>query len=260
MHMPKALIRAAVVAWVSLLPLAGCSTLPDTAPIAAMPQQVIEPVEDVLPGVLPAELPPVVTTRMLRIFGHVTLPKAVDGLANTKDGAVIGAPVVLRDVPTGRKLGSAVTFYDGSFFLDVAADVGKRPVVLTVDLIDAKTRAPLFPLAAPLQLAPELAEQHVEIGPATTAWYALLYSVAARKTKAPPPDWTVLVPGVTTRTLGGLIVGSKANAVDSFSLLASGDGGIMKPETPTALRAAIQRLVDRLVSTARPATEQERTP
>lgn len=256
MVLPKALVHAAVAAWASLVPLAGCSVPPDAAPIAAMPQPAAPAtaaVEEPSVPVVPAELPEVKSSRTLRIFGHATLPKAVGGLANAKDGKLVGALVTVRDVPSGRKLATGVTFYDGSFVLEVPQDLGKRPVLITVALVDDRTDDALFPLAAPLQLAPELGEQHIEVGPTSTAWYALLYRMAARKAKAPPPDWTSFTPGETSLVLAGMIVGSEPQAVAKFSLFAAGDDGLGKPTTAPDLKAAIQGLVERLVATARPA-------
>jgi hypothetical protein len=247
MFMPRALVRAAIAAWAGLVPLAGCQVAPDAAPVAAVPQEVPASLPEV-----PAELPAITTTRKLRLFGHASLPRAVAGLANAKDGMLVGAPVSLRDVPSGRVLANGVTFYDGSFVLEVPADLGKRPVLVTVALVDGTTRAPLFPLAAPLQLAPELGEQTVEVRPASTAWYALLYRMAASHTNAPPPDWTTLTPGVTSRVLAGMIAGSRPEALDSFSLLAAGDDGLARPATARDLRQAIQGLVERLVANVKP--------
>jgi hypothetical protein len=256
MVLPKALVHAAFAAWASLVSLSGCAMTPDAAPMpqAIAPEPPAEAFVEPAPEV-PAALPEIKTTRTVRVLGHATLPRAVAGLANAKDGKLVGAPVAVFDVASGRKLATGVTFYDGSFVLEVPQDLGKRPVLITVALVDGTTDNPLFSLAAPLQLAPELGEQRVEVGPASTAWYALLYRMAARRTNAPPPDWTSFTPGATARVLGGMIVGSEPQAVAKFSLFAAGDDGLAKPATAGDLKLAIQGFVERLVASAQPTKE-----
>jgi hypothetical protein len=76
------------------------------------------------------------TLHTVRLHGKATVPTRVRDLANVQDGHVSGSPVVVRDVATGRSLAEGVTYYDGSFMVDVPLAGNARAVVVSLDLVE----------------------------------------------------------------------------------------------------------------------------
>jgi hypothetical protein len=236
-----------IVAAISLALLVGaCSHAPEPAspPVALVPTP--EPTFLASPAIAflddaPPALPPA-RDHQLSLIGMVTLPRSVAGLANAREGVVVGTPVEVLDVLSGSRLGQGSTFYDGSYVVEVPARVGKRPVVLKVALVDAVTRKPLCPLYAPAVLATDEEHQTLDVGPGSTAWLALLYALAARKTAQPAPDWAQLMPGLATRTLAELIVGQQPDEAWKFASYAEGPA-LGAPTSAGELRQAIDQVV-----------------
>jgi hypothetical protein len=190
----------------------------------------------------------------LALIGMITLPRTVAGLANAKDGVVVGSPVEVLDVMTGRRLGLGNSFYDGSYTARVPAAAAHRPALLRVELVDAATRKPVCPLYAPVVLDNAEAQQTQDVGVGTTAYVALLYAMAARKAGLPDSDWTTLTPGVASRPLAEMVLGSTPNARWTFATFTESGSTLGKPTSGQELRTAIDTLIDQLVATARPAS------
>jgi hypothetical protein len=76
--------------------------------------------------------------RVVRLSG-----KAIAGVtiepktANVKNGFVVGSPLQITEAATGRLLKQGVTYFDGSFQLDLSAPTVSTPAVVSVDLVVA---------------------------------------------------------------------------------------------------------------------------
>ncbi|MDB5099089.1 MAG: hypothetical protein JWM80_3510 [Cyanobacteria bacterium RYN_339] len=236
--------------------LGACAHAPEPISAPVPPPAVVVPEAAAL-SELPASPPPAPPRAdRLTLTGVVTLPRSVVGLANARDGVVVGTPVAVLDALSGARLGQGSTFYDGSYVAQVPTSVGRRPAILMVQLVDAVTHKPVCPLYAPLMLAPAQQEQTQDVGTGSTAFLALLYTLAARKAEQPVPDWTALMPGVTSRTLAEMILGTQPNAQWTFTLFAESDGTLGKATSASQLRAGIDALVTKLVATAHPASAE----
>lgn len=190
----------------------------------------------------------------LRLLGTVTLPKGLAGLANAQNGIVAGARVEVLDLTSGQRIGWGVTYYDGSYEAEVPANLGKRPALLQVMLVDGTTKKKLYPLESAIELSPELGEQDSDINPGTTAWVALLYALAAKAAQAPLPDWTQVVPGKAAMGLGSLIEGSHPDDQQNFASFSEIGGQFQSSTSSSQLYDAIQDLVARLMSGSKDAS------
>lgn len=265
---PRAHVLAMLLS--GMLTMFGCTPAPTLAPVGATQTEPVSVAQTVAQPAIPAgsasvldtpadlplqEAPPLPALKSavetLHILGNVTLPRTVGGLANAHDGVVAGAPITVFDAFTGRRVGSGVTYYDGSYDAEVPSKLGKRPLLLHIQLVDDTTQMDVFPLVTAVELAPELGEQHADISPATTAWVALLYNLAARDDHAPAPDWTKVVPGDVTHKLAAMIAGTQDSAQTAFISLADVNGDLAHSTTAEQLRATIDGLVDRLVTGAK---------
>lgn len=228
--------------------VSGATPLPSPAPQPPAADDVVTP-----PSVAPLDLPAGPTSGVpLSLTGAVSLPTGLTGLANARAGVVSGATVSVIDIATGKRLGHGVTYYDGSYEAEVPAVVGRRAALVEVMLVDATSGKELYPLVAPVMLAPELAQQTRDVSVTSTAWYDLLYQIAAREVDQPPPtDWTRLVPGATALELASLVSGSQPGAETGFALFADSAAKFGVQSTADTLKQAIEKLVGGLVSNAK---------
>jgi hypothetical protein len=220
-----------------------------TAALGALPSTNAGPAQ--LPAV---DMGPASTAKgeTLHLKGTFKLPSSVLGLANARDGLVMGAPVTVYDVSSGKRIGQGVTYYDGSYDAQVPVSVGKRAAMVSAKLVASGSLRELFPLNAVVMLAPELLTQTVKVDANTTAWYALMLSLAAQQMNAPKPDWTHLVPGQTALALAQMVASSQPLARDNFLAFAGSTGGIGMPTSGVGLQTAIDGFVGHLVATATP--------
>lgn len=175
---------------------------------------------------------------MLTLTGRVTVPPAVADLADVHQGLASGAPVRVVDVLTGGVIAAAVTYYDGSYTVDIPPGIGRRPVLVCCDLVtgsivDAITGTPLLTLEAPLEMDPALRTQTRDVSAGSTVWVALLASLAGA-----PGQWERLDVGAVAHKVGGIIAGQDPAAEALAESLAT-TPAITQATTAEALRAAI---------------------
>jgi hypothetical protein len=165
----------------------------------------------------------------------VTVP---DGLAsrtsNVKAGRVIGSPLRIADARTGKVLKQAVTYYDGSFQLDLPLAEGLQPLLLTIDLVDAADAKKTLTLEAPLAADRALGMvEKLQISPGSTAMVGLYRKLGAAKGAGAGAE------------LARLVLATTADAADSFALLVAKDKSVQSASDVASLEAALKTYVAR---------------
>jgi hypothetical protein len=192
-------------------------------------------------------------TGQVRLHGYATVPVGVKDVANVQEGRVSGSPVRIRDVATGRTLAQGVTYYDGSFQVDVAIPGNQRAVIVAIDLVDRADRGRTTPLEAPLMLRAGITASEVTLNPGTTALAAFLARLAEEQS-AEAPD------SIATRSeLGSLIAAFEPETQSQFAMLAEKSPELTEVHTLTGFEAGIQtyvgRLTSRMVAARKPTTK-----
>jgi hypothetical protein len=114
---------------------------------------------------------------MVRVRGIATEPTTVGKVLNVQDGKVSGTPVEVRDALSGKLMAKGVTYYDGSFLVDVPWVGSQRSAIVSIDLVarDGETRTSLL---APVVLRKGQDETTVTLTPGSTALMAFLAEVS----------------------------------------------------------------------------------
>ena len=184
----------------------------------------------------------------VRLLGVALVPARVTGLANVHDGRVTGTALRVLDAGGGRRIASAVTFYDGSFEVDVAFRGAKIAVVLALDLVAGGVPVARTTLSSPILLQAGEPERRIPITPGSTALTSFLGAVAVAPDagqKATPKDL-----GDVTAMAGdrfqGLIAGLDDDERESFTRLAEASPELTAAADLRGIDAGIRGFVGRL--------------
>ncbi|MEB3328265.1 MAG: hypothetical protein VKQ33_03415 [Candidatus Sericytochromatia bacterium] len=237
----------------TMAPLGGA--LPAATPLLAPPALTLQDPEALLPAGVTAVLPvtqaattPTSGVRV-RVLGLARVVGEVAGLVNVQDGRITGTPVVVRDARTGRRLAEAVTFYDGSFSLDVELEDATLPVILSTSLVDAGDPGLTTAITAPAVLRQDEVEHRVALTPGSTALTAFLEAVAGLQQGAAPGalEGAVSDPAVAAGPrLGALISAIDDGERESFARLAEAAPELKEASNVSALREGIRRFIGRI--------------
>ncbi len=202
--------------------------------------------DDVGVGIMAGAAQPV--DHIVRITGVALVNPNATGMANVSEGRVTGSTVRVIEANGARRLASAVTFYDGSFAVDVRFRAARQSVVLAVDLVDAVDRTSRATLAAPVVLQAGEVERRLAITPGSTALASYLGAVAAapdagqRAVATDPADFSTVVGPV----FGGLIAGVDDDERESFVKMAESSPELAGAASLPAIRDGIRKFVGRL--------------
>lgn len=194
------------------------------------------------------------TLHTVRLHGKATVPTRVRDLANVQDGHVSGSPVVVRDVATGRSLAEGVTYYDGSFMLDVPLSGNARAAVVTLDLVERSAPGRTAALQAPVMLRAGITRMDVTLSPGTTALTAFLSRLAAVQAPTAPAL------GDVERELGSLIAVFEPDAQTTFARLAESAPEIRQADSLAGFETGIQQYVGRLTPKGESGAKQASEP
>jgi hypothetical protein len=181
---------------------------------------------------------------MVRVSGTVKAPAAIEALtANVKNGFVVGSPLKVTEAATGRLIKQGVTYYDGSFQIDLPAQSVTVPAVFTVELVDAKDSTKMLALEAPVLLDKGLTQvDNVQIGTGSTAMVMLYRRWAESSAVEGQPS---------SMDFARYISSTSADTSRSFGLLVAQDSGIPMAKDVTSLEAALKAYVDRTAKSGR---------
>lgn len=179
---------------------------------------------------------PIKATGMLRLAGLVKAPASVEAAtANVKNGFVVGSPLKVTEAATGRLIKQGVTYYDGSFQLDVPTAGVTTPAVVSVELVDAKDSTKTFELEAPVVLDKGLTQLNgVQLSTGSTAMVMLYRLWAQDDTGAP-----------NAMDFARLISSTTADTTRSFGLLVAQDANIPGAKDVPSLQTALTAYVER---------------
>lgn len=180
---------------------------------------------------------PATALRAVRLHGWASVPAGIQGLANVQNGKVSGSPVVVTSATTGRLLARGVTYYDGSFLVDVPMGGSQVAAVVAIDLVDRTDETRTARLEAPVMLHAGVDDAEVNLGPGSTALVQFLSQVAT----APAGNSAEEAPG-----LGDLIATFAPADQQQFAKLAEASPEIQKVSTLMTFQTGIQAYVGRL--------------
>ncbi|MFN3428858.1 MAG: hypothetical protein ACK46X_02775 [Candidatus Sericytochromatia bacterium] len=207
----------------------------------ASPSSAPSPAASGAPGaalVVPKASPSPASAKVHRLGGIVAVPPGLEAsTANVKGGLVVGSPVRVVEAATGRVLKQGVTYYDGSFQIDLPAPTSAAPALISVDLVDAKDDQKTTTLELPLLLQRDIG---VVEGLTVTAGTTALVMLYRRWAEAEPKD-----DEPSTFGLARYILATSADTTQSFGLLVAQDPQIPASKDVTALKAAIEGYVAR---------------
>ena len=217
-----------------LIPLAA------SACVRTQPRAVLRPTASVArptPAPMATAAPTAPSARLVRVTGSALAPTALEArTANVKNGYAIGTPIKVLDAATGRVLKQDVTYYDGSFQLDLSAPSAAQPVVLAVELVDADDPEETLSLEAPLVLekaVSTLSGVHLTTG--STALVMMYRRWAAAEKGAQP----------AAQAFARYVGSTDTDATKSFGLLVAQDAQIPAATDVASLRAALEAYVPR---------------
>jgi hypothetical protein len=187
-------------------------------------------------GAVEEGAPAAAMTETVRLQGWATVPASMTGLANVQNGKVSGSPVVVTSATTGHVLAKGVTYYDGSFLVDVPVAGPQLAAVVAIDLVDKADQTKTATLQAPVMLYPGVNQAEVDLGPGSTALVQFLSQVATAST-----------PDVAAQPrLSDLIANFATADQRQFAQLAEASPEIQKVSSLLAFQSGIQAYVGRL--------------
>lgn len=175
-------------------------------------------------------------TGTLRLSGVAKAPATIEAAtANVKNGFVVGSTLKVIEAATGRVIKQGVTYYDGSFQLDVPTAGVTTPAVVSVELVDAKDSTKTFELEAPVVLDKGLTQINgLQLASGSTAM-VMLYRLWAQDDTGTP----------NSIDFARLISSTTADTTRSFGLLVAQDPTIPGAKDVTSLQAALTAYVER---------------
>ncbi|MEB3220835.1 MAG: hypothetical protein VKS61_02040 [Candidatus Sericytochromatia bacterium] len=228
------------------------ASLPDATPLLA-PIAVVAPEPEAVATVSPVPAAPApladrLSVQRVRVLGVARVPEDATGMANVREGFITGTPVVVRDARSGRRLAEAVTFYDGSFTLDVPLEGAALPVIVSTSLVDAADPRVTTSITAPAVLRRDQGEHRLALTPGSTALTAFLEAVAGiEKGTTPDLSGSLADPAFAAGPrLGALIAGIDEGERESFARLAEAAPELKAASDVPTLRDGIRRFVGRI--------------
>lgn len=178
------------------------------------------------------------SSRVVRLSGVVQVPAVLDArTANVKNGYAIGTPIRVIEAATGRVLKQDVTYYDGSFQIDLSAPTSAQPVVLAIDLVDAKDAQLTCTLETPLVLNKAVSTvDNVAVTIGSTALVMMYRRWAEAESAGAQPS---------SYALARLILSTSADTTKSFGLLVAQDTLIPVAADVASLKKALEAYVAR---------------
>jgi hypothetical protein len=175
-------------------------------------------------------------TGTLRLSGVAKAPSLIEAqTANVKNGFVVGSPLKVIEAATGRVIKQGVTYYDGSFQIDVPTAGVTTPAVVSVELVDAKDSTKTFELEAPVVLDKGLTQvTGMQLTTGSTGM-VMLYRLWAQDAKG----------SVDTMEFAKLISSTTADTTRSFGLLVAQDPTIPGAKDVASLQTALVAYVER---------------
>lgn len=232
---------------VAIALLGGCAQQPGTVPLAQAANFALGPNTT-------AAAPSLTGTAPVRLYGLASVPEALSDAANLDDGHVTGAQVLVRDATDGQALGQAVTYYDGSFRVDVPLRDGARAVIVTSTLVAKGQPNEQIQLMAPALLRAGAGDEKVSLTPGTTALVAFLNSLAALQAgqAAATPTIAPLAPGAASNELSSLIAVVNGDTGSRISALAEAAPELQRSHSLASLKNGIRTYVARLIQSQEP--------
>jgi hypothetical protein len=192
-------------------------------------QFAMEAVDEAAPaGAAPA--------RAVRVHGWATVPTSLKDLANVQDGKVSGSPVLVKDAASGRTLAKGVTYYDGSFMVDVPLMNSQRAAIVAIDLVDRADATRTATLQAPVLLKSGVDQAEVALTPGSTALVEFLAQVATVEAGETGPK----------PRLGDLISTFEPAEQKQFAKLAEASPEMRQVSSLTGFATGIRQYVGRL--------------
>ncbi|MEB3284496.1 MAG: hypothetical protein VKN33_04340 [Candidatus Sericytochromatia bacterium] len=231
------------------LPLTpNVSVLPSALPLAADTSVPLFPLllEHDSPPEVAGTTPFSHSVERIRLTGFARVNPGLENLANVSEGRVIGTPVRVRDARTGRHLFETVTFYDGSFSIEMPIGVPGLPVVVSTELVNAGDSKITLSLSAPSYLSQGIRQQEVVLGAGATALTLFLQAVASRASDSGLPFVGLGGEFFAGPRFGALVRGIDEAERESFSRLAESAPEIRDAQTLLSLQEGIQRFVKRI--------------
>lgn len=192
------------------------------------------------------------TENRVRLMGNARFPGGdATALMNVREGKVTGTPVAIIDARTGRRLANAVTYYDGSFGADIAFKSSRVPLLITLDLVDAKDQQAKTTLTATAVLKAGEAERKVLVSPGSTALTVYLRAAASLEADALPTAGKLTEPpaddaGIANGKLAALITKLDDTSRQTFTALAEKSPELKQADTVAAFKEGIRRFVGRI--------------
>lgn len=213
------------------------------------------------PGALVALVPNVGAAQTdfspVRLFGRAVLPKDLAGAANVVEGSVSGSSVVVSDAITGRVVGHSVSYYDGSFMVDIPLESGVFSALVSIELVDKAQPGRKVRMMAPVVLRAGAVEEQVVLTPGSTALVAFLTAIAAEQAGVAAPGDEILGdpqeigPGRVTEELSQLIAVFEPDTRQQFAMLAEASPELQDIQTVEGFQAGIRNYVARLTRSPR---------
>lgn len=170
----------------------------------------------------------------IQLSGQVIVPANMElSTANVKSGKVVGSPLRIESPATGRVVMQGVTYYDGSFALNLPAKEAAQPLLLSVDLVDAANPTKTLTLSTPLTVATGARSvQNLTVSPETTALVSLYRQLSGTN-------------GGTS--LARYVASTDVTTTRSFALVAGQNKAIAQASSVKELNTALQSYVARCV-------------
>lgn len=186
----------------------------------------------------------------VRLSGRALVPAALTGAANVHEGSVTGSPVWVFDATSGKPMAQAVTYYDGSFVIDVPLPSGRRAVLVASELVSKDAPDVRVRLMAPVLIVAGGAEQAVTLTPGSTALVAFMAAIAEEQAgRTAPIDGLVTGQAASAHTsleLSSLIAVFEPEAQMRFAQIAEASPELQQAYSLDGLATGIQRFVGRL--------------
>jgi hypothetical protein len=176
-------------------------------------------------------------SRVVRLSGTAIAGDKLEAkTANVKNGYVVGSPLQITEAATGRLIKQGVTYFDGSFQLDLTAPTVSTPAVVSVELVDAKDAERTFKLEAPLMLEKGITQvSNISLDAGTTAMVMLYRAWAQTASSAAKPG---------SLEFARYVSSTSADTTRSFGVLVAQDAAIPAATDVASLQAAIEAYVE----------------
>lgn len=229
------------------LALAGCATGAGSLPGPAFVLAPADPDPAKVTAVGNSSTGASAASGTVELAGRAFVSKVPTDAANvSRQGAVIGSLVTVKDVFTGASIAHTTTFYDGSFVVDIPLSHGNLAVMASVDVVGRNDPRRKATLAAPALLKAGEGTHQVEMRPGSTALMALLNDIAAQTAGAAAVPTPTITPVPGSHELLDLMASFEVAQVHQFILVAEAAPELDHAATINALGTGILAYVSRL--------------